>query len=185
MATKRQTTKKNDVPNLGVYKLYSDTPDLKLATDGSACFDISAYLPAGELVSIYNSSNKPKSIISKYISSQQNEGVVLDPGDRALIPTGFVFDIPDGYSIRIHPRSGLSWKSGLSLANAEGVVDSDYVFEVYISLVNTSNVRVVVKHQDRIAQLELVKNQKFNVVSLSKKPTQKTKRSGGFGHTGE
>jgi dUTP pyrophosphatase len=111
----------------------------------------------------------------------------LGPKCRALIPTGMVLDIPAGFSGRIHPRSGNAWKNGVTLINAEGVIDSDYCNELLVPLYNTTNIPFVITHGDRIAQLEITKP--YNEISLityteAKPKNQKTNRKGGFGSTG-
>ena len=184
-AKRKSTAKKIE---LGVYKMHTDSHDPVWGTSGSACFDLKAYLPVGEMVMVYNKSNKQRVVRSKLIVSQNRECIVLDPHDRALIPTGLIFDIPEGYDIRVHPRSGLSWKEGLTLSNAEGIIDYDYVEQLYISINNSSESRVIIGNGDRIAQAELTKGlpaSDINIKDVKTKPKQKTNRSGGFGHTGK
>jgi dUTP pyrophosphatase len=84
----------------------------------------------------------------------------------------------------MHPRSGLSIKKGLILANCEGVIDSDYVEELMIPVVNTSDISYEISHGERIAQMELVRKEHFLYLHLTERPQQKTDRSGGFGSTG-
>lgn len=71
----------------------------------------------------------------------------------AMIPTGIAFEIPEGYFGAVYPRSGLSTKQGLRLANCVGVIDSGYINQVYVPLFNDSNGIRVVKNGDRIAQI--------------------------------
>jgi dUTP pyrophosphatase len=85
--------------------------------------------------------------------------------------------------MRIHPRSGTSFRDGLTLTNAEGVIDSDYVGETLISVFNLSAVDVVVDHEDRIAQGEIVQMLIPEFFKSSSVPETMT-RSGGFGSTG-
>jgi len=61
------------------------------------------------------------------------------------VPTGLIFDIPLGFSLRIHPRSGLSYRRGISLSNCEGVIDSDYVEQTFVSVINNSDVTFVLE----------------------------------------
>ncbi len=105
-------------------------------------------------------------------------------GERVMIPTGLIMDIPLGYSVRIHPRSGLSLKSGLVLANQEGVVDADYVEPTFILLHNQSTSMVTVRHGDKIAQGEMIVALKYNTQETPDKPQPKSERAGGFGSTG-
>lgn len=150
------------------------------ATEGSAGMDIRAHLPPNSIVKLYTRTN-----VEIWRSVKDHGVIFLEPGERALIPTGVYADIPDGYWVAIHPRSGTSWKEGLILTNGVGVVDSDYVDEIKVSLTNNSGVRVAIGNTDRIAQLVLRKVESFPIVALSSKPQPKTSRSGGFGSTGK
>lgn len=141
---------------LKVYKLNEEAILPKFATEQSACFDISF---CGRIFKIF-------------------------AGKRAVIPTGLILDIPKGYSVRIHARSGLAYKNGITLLNAEGIIDSDYVDELKIILYNTSNEDFEIHHGDRIAQGELVKTLDYTVEECYTAPEQKTNRVGGFGSTG-
>jgi dUTP pyrophosphatase len=86
--------------------------------------------------------------------------------------------------MRLHPRSGLAWKQGISLANAEGVIDADYIQETFVCVLNMTDVSHVIKHGDRIAQLELVPVWDLRFEEVDVAPSQKTDRQGGFGSTG-
>lgn len=111
------------------------------------------------------------------------ETVRLEPGERALIPTGLSFEIPPGYEIQARPRSGLAIKQGLSLLNTPGTIDADYRGEVKIILINLGREAVEIKDQDRIAQLVLcpVIQADFELVE----ELGETERgAGGFGSTG-
>ena len=165
---------------LKVYKIFEDSQVPSLATNGSACFDIRAHIPFGTTIKYYDSYN-----VSRKIEVSANNKLIIEPKSRLLIPTGLIFDIPEGYSLRLHPRSGLSLKQGLILANCEGVIDSDYVDPVFAILLNSSGRQCEISHGDRICQAELVKNEKVNIINISEPPKTKSKRSGGFGSTGE
>lgn len=107
----------------------------------------------------------------------------LEPGSRALIPTGLKIEVPEGYFMAIHPRSGLSLKKGLTCCNAVGVCDSDYRGDVGIIIVNLGQETAWIEDGERIAQLILMPYSQFEwnqVESLDK-----TERGeGGFGSTG-
>jgi dUTP pyrophosphatase len=105
------------------------------------------------------------------------ETVTIKPFQRVLIPTGFIFHIPDGYQMKINPRSGLAWKYGITILNAPATIDSDYNNETFVVLYNAGEDDFYVSHGDRIAQAELVK---VNRVKLDSKGV----RFGGFGSTG-
>jgi len=93
-------------------------------------------------------------------------------------------NIPDGFSVRLHSRSGLALKEGLILANAEGIIDSDYTQELMIMLTSISGGIVTIIDGTRICQGELVRNQLVNLTRDEFPPQQKTNRIGGFGSTG-
>jgi dUTP pyrophosphatase len=95
-----------------------------------------------------------------------------------------VFGIPRGYSMRVHPRSGIAWKNGVTVFNCEGVIDSDYTHETYVMLVNNSTERFTIKNGDRIAQAELVPVVS-HVFTVTHDPiTTTSNRIGGIGSTG-
>lgn len=81
------------------------------------------------------------------------EPVTVAAGDRALIPTGIALQIPAGYGGFVFPRSGLSMRGGITLCNAVGVIDSDYIGELKIAVHNISKEDYTIQNGDRIAQL--------------------------------
>jgi dUTP pyrophosphatase len=107
----------------------------------------------------------------------------LRPMQRALVPTGFSIEIPPGYEGQIRPRSGLALRSGLSMPNPPGTIDSDYRGEVCVLMINFGEEPVEIRRGDRVAQLVIapVAHVRFEEAdSLSE-----TRRGeGGFGHTG-
>lgn len=109
--------------------------------------------------------------------------VTLQPMERALIPTGLVMMLPEGYECQVRARSGLSIKHGITLINAVGTIDSDYRDEVKVPLVNLSTEAFEIQPGDRIAQLIIapvtqITWQEHNEVQ------QVSGRNGGFGSTG-
>ena len=169
---------------LKIYKLYPEVKTPKKATAQSACFDLHAYLgqPLFEVKGFC--ANNRECVANIHEHKEGTRYISIDPGQRLLVPTGIIFDIPAGYSVRIHARSGLSFKQGLVMANAQGIIDSDYVEESKIMLHNISNEKLYIYNGDRIAQAELVKCETYDILETSEKPTQKTDRNGGFGSTG-
>lgn len=166
--------------SVGVYSEYGVIP--KYATAGSACFDIQAYFGDNERVSALDRANRENPL--KVRTNEAGEKfILLEHGDRALVPTGLFFDLPDFTVLEVYSRSGLSWKSGLILTNGVGIVDSDYVEEVFVSLTNISGAAVRIKSGDRIAQGRIVDAGQTPLVSAPK-PSPKTNRNGGFGSTG-
>lgn len=117
------------------------------------------------------------------VRAQIDETVVLEPGDRALVPTALSFEIPPGYEIQARPRSGWAIKQGISLLNTPGTIDADYRGEVKIIIVNMGGEPVEIKDQDRIAQLVLcpVVQAAFEIVD---ELGETARGAGGFGSTG-
>ena len=163
---------------LNIYKTHPNIVLPKFATKQSACFDISFQAEGKYSYSGFNVYNAP------FERSLSSGTIRVMPGDRVLVPTGLIFDIPEGYSVRIHPRSGLSYKHGLVLANLEAVIDSDYIQETFVLLTNNSEVSQDITNGDRIAQGELVKKEEYILWEIMQAPTQKTDRIGGLGSTG-
>ncbi|MBN1976479.1 MAG: dUTP diphosphatase [Anaerolineae bacterium] len=81
------------------------------------------------------------------------ESLVLEPGQRCLVPTGLRIALPPGYEAQIRPRSGLAIREGITVANAPGTVDSDYRGEVRVGLVNLGGAPYTIRRGDRIAQM--------------------------------
>lgn len=162
-------------------KMFKTHPDVILpsfATKQSACFDIAMQFHGKNSYKGYDTYNK------EFTRNHGNGKIHITAGDRILVPTGLIFDIPQGYSVRIHARSGLSLKQGLVLANAEGVIDSDYVEEVFVLIHNISQNGIWINNNDRIAQGELIKVEKYAIQETRDRPSAKTERSGGMGSTG-
>ncbi len=112
-----------------------------------------------------------------------SEDVTLEPGARALIPTGFAIAVPEGYEAQIRPRSGLALKNGVTCLNTPGTIDADYRGPVNVILANLGSEPFVVRRGDRIAQMVLapVLRAMFDVVE----ELPETQRAqGGFGSTG-
>jgi len=165
--------------NLAFFKTHEAAHVPAFETEGAACFDFKASLVPGAEVSYYNSFN-----VKETISVSPIRSTILLPKCRYLVPTNLIMDIPHGYSVRIHPRSGLALKNGITLINCEGVIDSDYINPTYVTLYNSSDMSFEVKDGDRIAQGELVRQEIYSISQISTAPSQKTSRAGGFGSTG-
>jgi dUTP pyrophosphatase len=165
---------------LKVYKTHESARVPQLATQGAACFDVHASLIPGTPVKCYRyGETAPSDIVVNAFSS-----ITIPAGARTLIPLNLILDIPLGYSVRFHPRSGISLKQGLTLFNCEGVIDSDYVDPCFVTLYNISGVDQIVCDGDRIAQGELVVTLTYAIEETDTAPGQKTDRAGGFGSTG-
>jgi len=109
--------------------------------------------------------------------------LVIEPGARALVATGFRVAIPDGYEGQVRPRSGLAWRHGLTLPNAPGTVDSDYRGELKVILHNAGRDPVTVRRGDRIAQLVIAPVVRVRWEEVESLDTT-GRGDGGFGHSG-
>lgn len=165
-------------PTLRCFKVFPEAHLPEYGTDQAACFDLKASLQDSDTVTVYNAvNNKEKRTV-------ENNSLMLYHGERMLVPTGCIFDLESNTSLRIHPRSGLSLKSGIVIANCEGIVDADYVEQTYVMLYNISDTPFKVNDADRIAQGEVVSYTRRNIVETTTRPVQKTDRDGGLGSTG-
>lgn len=163
---------------LKAFKIDENVFDILKATEFSACFDVSAFITPGSTIKYYDAENCSGQIHTV------DDSIEINPGWRVLVPTGYIFDVPIGFSLRAHPRSGNSLKSGVSLANCEGVIDADYTQQTFAVIINFSNVPFKITSGDRIIQIELVEEVETKVQYVSTEPEKKSSRDGGFGHTG-
>jgi len=109
--------------------------------------------------------------------------LILQPGERKLVPTGMRVAIPEGYEGQIRPRSGLALRNGISLVNSPGTIDSDYRGPVQIILINQGEEPFTVRRGDRIAQLVISPVVRARLVQSDGLP-ETARNEGGFGHTG-
>jgi dUTP pyrophosphatase len=110
--------------------------------------------------------------------------VHLDPGERAMVPTGISIALPDGYAAFVHPRSGLAARCGISIVNAPGTVDAGYRGEVKVMLVNLDpSEPVSLSRGDRIAQLVVQRVERARFVEVERLPGS-DRGDGGYGSTG-
>lgn len=108
---------------------------------------------------------------------------VIEPGARAMIPTGFAIALPDGYEAQVRPRSGLALKNGVTCLNSPGTIDADYRGPVNVILANLGSDPFVVRRGDRIAQL-IVAPVTRALFDLSEELDETQRAAGGFGSTG-
>lgn len=163
---------------LKIYKMYPEAHLPVYGTDWAACFDLRASIRPGTKVIIYEKDNLKNEV------ELEGNNLEVFPGERVLVPTGLIFDLEESQSIRLHPRSGLSLKSGITLANCEGVVDADYVEETRILILNVSDEVFTIRDGDRLCQAEVVLNNRVSFSVAENRPEQKTNRAGGYGSTG-
>lgn len=110
--------------------------------------------------------------------------VVIEPGARALVPTGLRMAIPSGFEVQVRPRSGLALRHGITIPNTPGTIDSDYRGPLGVIVMNAGSEAFTITHGDRIAQMVVapVVQARFSVVdSLD----DTARGSGGFGSTGQ
>ncbi|MFB2553108.1 dUTP diphosphatase [Ensifer soli] len=127
-------------------------------TEGAAGMDLAAALPAGE-------------------------PMTLAPGNRTLVPTGFVFEVPAGFEMQIRPRSGLAFKYGITCLNTPGTIDSDYRGEVKVLLINHGAVDFVIERGMRIAQAVIAPVARADIAEVAEIGAT-PRGTGGFGSTG-
>jgi len=154
------TVQNDNSPLLRLVRL-ANGADLELPsyeTRGAAGMDLRAAVPAGETLT-------------------------LQPGERALVPTGFIFEVPQGYEAQIRPRSGLAIKNGITCLNSPGTVDSDYRGEVKVILANLGQDVFVIERGMRIAQMVIAPVTRV-VVSEVTETSETARGAGGFGSTG-
>ncbi len=108
---------------------------------------------------------------------------ILRPGERRLVPTGLVLEIPPGFEAQVRPRSGLALKTGVTVLNTPGTIDSDYRGEVGVILINLGANPFEIGRGDRIAQLVVAPAIQARLVMVEAL-SETTRGAGGFGSTG-
>lgn len=140
-------------------------------------------------IKIVNKSNNP---LPQYASvgsagldlrAYLSEPIILKPLERIAVPTGLFIELPTGYEAQIRPRSGLAIKSGITILNSPGTIDSDYRGEIKAILVNLSNEEFIINSGDRICQMVIAQHEQaqFQLVSTL---SETDRGEGGFGHSG-
>ena len=117
------------------------------------------------------------------IAAAVDDAVLIPPGGRALIPTGFAVALPPGYEGQVRPRSGLAVEHGVTVLNSPGTIDADYRGEVKVPLINLGDAPFTVTRGMRIAQLVIAP---VSAVTLVETETldETARGAGGFGSTG-
>ena len=117
------------------------------------------------------------------IAAHIENNIIINPGEKALVSTGFSVAVPRGYEIQIRPRSGLAAKKNITVLNTPGTIDADYRGEIKVILINLGKEKFVVENGERIAQMVVCPVVQANLEEV--KELSETKRgSSGFGSTG-
>lgn len=109
--------------------------------------------------------------------------IVIEPGQRTLVPTGIKIALPNGFEAQLRPRSGLAVNHGITVLNTPGTIDSDYRGEIKVILINLGSRKYTVRRGDRIAQLVIKRCPTIELLLCDDLPPT-GRDSGGFGHTG-
>ena len=112
-----------------------------------------------------------------------SEGIKINSGSWELIPTGIAIELPNGFEAQIRPRSSVAFKSGVTVLNSPGTIDSDYRGEIKILLINHGKKTFIVKPGDRIAQMVISQVEQINL-KKTEYITKTIRGRGGFGSTG-
>jgi dUTP pyrophosphatase len=136
----------------------ADLPIPAYATAGAAGFDLRAAVPG-------------------------NAPLLLRPGERLLVPTGFACAVPHGYEMQVRPRSGIAVKHGVSVANTPGTVDSDYRGPLMVCLINLGSEPFAIRRGDRIAQAVVAPAPQLTLIEVDDLDAT-VRGEGGFGSTG-
>lgn len=111
------------------------------------------------------------------------EPIILKPLERNIIKTGLFISLPTGYEAQIRPRSGLSIKSGITVLNSPGTIDSDYRGEIGVILINLSDTNFEINTGDRIAQMVIAKHEQV-LWTVTDKLDDSERGNKGYGSTG-
>lgn len=140
-------------------------------------------------VSIVNHSSHPLPAYATLLSAGMDlranlpSSIVLQPGERTIVPTGLFIALPPGFEAQVRPRSGLAAKHGITVLNAPGTVDADYRGEIGVILINLGQEPFVVKDGERIAQLVVARHETVEWTLVDSLETT-DRGNGGFGHSG-
>ena len=117
------------------------------------------------------------------LKANLKEPVTLKPMERQLVSTGLFMQLPVGFEAQIRPRSGLAYKSGITVLNSPGTIDADYRGEIKVLLINLSDVNFVIHDGERIAQMVVAKHEQIEWYIVSELEAS-GRGAGGFGSTG-
>ena len=178
-ATQDDTAALGAPADIVIERLHEDVVLPSRATEGSAGYDVRAYLKQRN---VKHSDGVTQG--ERAATEMTGEwGVTLTPGEMALIPLGFRTRLPVGIEAQVRPRSGQAFKHALAIPNAPGTVDADYAEEWLVIVRNDAPIARRIVHGDRIAQVVFAR---YAEISLREGPVRRsTDRAGGFGSTGK
>ncbi len=128
----------------------------------------------------YETSGSSGMDLAAFVTAEVN----IQPGKKAIIPTGLTLSIPKGYEVQIRPRSGLAAKKGISVLNSPGTIDADYRGEIKVILINLGEEAFKVENGHRIAQMVVCPIKQVKLEEVEN--LNETERGiGGFGSTGK
>ena len=139
-----------------IKKLSSSVSIPRYETPGSSGMDIAAYI---------------------------KDSIIINPGEKALIPSGFSMAIPKGFEVQIRPRSGLAAKKNITVLNTPGTIDADYRGEIKVILINLGKEKFIIENGERIAQMVVCPVIQAKLEEV-KELSDTYRGSGGFGSTG-
>lgn len=115
---------------------------------------------------------------------RSEEAYLINPGERALIPTGIFIELPEGYEAQVRARSGLSINHGIGLVNGVGTIDSDYRGEIKVPLINWGAAPYKIEKGDRIAQMIIARYERISWESVEELG-ETMRNEKGFGSSGK
>ncbi len=140
-------------------------------------------------VRIINSSKHPlpayETLFSAGMDIRANidHPITLKPLERTLVPTGLFIELPKGSEAQVRPRSGLAYKSGITVLNSPGTIDADYRGEIKVILINLSQQDFIIEDGSRIAQMVVAQHERVDW-EPARELVETERGAGGFGHTG-
>ena len=151
----------------------------KYAKEGDDGMDLMACFDGGSLPTKYSNVVPNGSLV--YPAPKC--GVNLFPGERVLIPTGLMIQLPPGWRAQIYPRSGLALKKGITVLNTPGKIDSGYRGEIGVIIINHGFSNFIINHGDKIAQISFERSEQVLLEPTSDLESSE-RGEGGFGHSG-
>lgn len=140
-------------------------------------------LPHGEGLRLPSYNSEQAAGLDLQAAIPAGEPLTIEPGKRALVPTGFAFELPSGHEAQVRPRSGLALRHGLTVLNSPGTIDADYRGEVQVLLINLGEQPFRFERGERIAQMVIQPAAQVTLRVIAELDAS-GRGSGGFGSTG-